>query len=141
MSLFQCKEKDGTLNVTVNGYVTKDPRIFEKDGKPVIASFSVCYGKKKYMDCKAWSGNEELFALAGCLEHHDVVSVSGVYTTHTGKDGKEYGQIDADFISVLQQPQESAAQFAPSDGAKSGGTPEGFTEIGEESEDDGQLPF
>ena len=140
MSLFQCKEKDGTINMTVCGYVTKDPKIFEKDGKPVIASFSVCYGKKKYMDCKAWSGNESVFALAGCLEHHDVVSVSGVYTTHTGKDGKEYGQIDADFISVLQQPQgepETAMPDRPSYGA----VDSGFTEIAEDSEDEGQLPF
>ena len=135
MSLFQTKEKDGTINIIVNGYLTKDPRVFEKDGAPSIVSFSVCYGKKKYMDCKVWAGNKELFALACCLEQHDVVSVSGEYGTHTGKDGKEYSQVSVDFITVLQQAPQADMPDRPSYGAVDCG----FQEI--EEEDSGELPF
>ena len=139
MSLFQSKEKDGTVNILVNGYLTKDPYVVERDGKPLIVTFSVCYGKKKYMDCKVWAGNEKLFDLVRCLEHYDVVSASGVYGTRVGKDGKEYGQIEVDYISVLQQPPASDDADSSSTGnAEDGGD---FKEIEEEEDAGGQLPF
>ena len=134
MSLFQCKEKDGTVNMRVCGYATKDPRSFDK-----ITLFSVCYGKNKYMDVKVWASNKELNALATCIERHDTVDVSGIYETYVNKDGKEFGQIVADFISVLQEP--PVPDYVEPPVSESGNAENGgFKEI-EEEEDDGELPF
>ena len=133
MSLFQTRLKDGGISIGLSGYLTKDPKIVEKDGKPVLALFSVCYGKKKYMDCKVWSGSEKLFLLARCLEAHDVVSVAGWFETYQDREGKLKEQIVVDFIAVLQEPPKAGGDVrpAPADG--------GMEETGEE--EDGELPF
>ena len=135
MSLFQCKQKDGTVSLLVTGYVTKDPRVFEKDGKPTVASFSVCYGSKKYMDAKVWSGRKEAFAMAQCLEAHDNVLITGEYEEYQGKDGKTYTRIDTDFISVMQLPVASEEPTEESPQTSNGG----FEEI--EEEEEGTIPF
>ena len=133
MSLFQTKEKDGTISMRVCGYVPKDPRIYEK-----FALLSVCYGKKKYMDVKVWASNRDTLGMASCLEAHDSVAIDGVYETYTGKDDKAHGQIVADFISVMGAPASaaSAEDAAQRNVEPSSELPEGFTE-----EDEGTLPF
>ena len=130
MSLFQCKEKDGTINMRVCGYLTKEPKSFEK-----VTLFSVCYGKKKYMDVKVWASNKELNALALCLEHHDTVDVSGVYETYVNKENKEFGQIVADFITVLQQPP-APDYVEPPEPRGDADAGDGFKEINEEEDDE-----
>lgn len=136
MSLFQCKEKDGTLNLNVAGYLTKEPRTFEKEGRVSMVVFSVCYGQKKYMDCKVPYFKKELLELAQCLEAHDTVDVKGVYETYKGKDGKEYGQISVDFIAVQQQAPEGDEGGEASDWKS-----DGFAEIPPEEQEEGELPF
>lgn len=135
MSIFQTKEKDGTINIRVCGYLTKDPFVPES-GKVVL--FTVCYAKDKYMDCKAW-GDKTVGELAACLERHDEVAVDGIYDSYTGKDGKRREQIVADHISVQQSPIARGSQEAHSGvETDSGIAPDGFVE---EEDNGGELPF
>lgn len=135
MSLFQSKEKDGTVNLRVCGYITKDPYI--PDSKKVVL-FSVCYGKDKYMECKAWASSK-VGQLAACMEKHDEVAVDGVWEQYDGKDGKKHDQIRVDHIAVqmdaprAEAPKQETATVSATDGG-------GFAEL-DESEDDGTLPF
>ena len=134
MSLFQTKERDGTVNIRVCGYVTKDPYI-PTSGKMVL--FSVCYGKEKFMDCKAWASSK-VGQLAACLERHDEVAVDGVWEQYTDKDGKERSQVRVDHIAVqMEAPKADEQQELRQSSAESGG----FTELNEAEEDDGTLPF
>ena len=134
MSLFQTKERDGTVNIRVCGYVTKDPYI-PASGKMVL--FSVCYGKEKFMDCKAWASSK-VGQLAACLERHDEVAVDGVWEQYTDKDGKERSQVRVDHIAVqMEAPKADEQQEIRQSGAESGG----FTELNEAEEDEGTLPF
>lgn len=121
------KEQDGTMNVHVTGYLTKDPKITEK-----VVLFSVCYGKKKYMDCKAWK-NEKQGEIASLLERHDVVSVDGTMDSYTDRDGKERSQLSVDGIFVMQiaAPVSDASGLPPSSST--------FEELAGEDESD--LPF
>lgn len=93
------KEQDGTMNVCVSGYLTRDAFVNDK-----VILFSVCYGKQKYMDVKVWRNTDELAALAACLEKHDTVLVCGTYETYTSKDGEKKDQINADFLMPLTMP-------------------------------------
>lgn len=132
MSLFQSKEKDGTVNLRVCGYVTKDPYIPES-GKIVL--FSVCYGKDKYIDCKVWT-SAKCGQLAACLEKHDEVAVDGILEEYTDKDGKKHPQIRVDHLSVqMEAPQEeeTGAETSPAQSGR-------FTELNED-EEGGELPF
>ena len=138
MSLFQSKEKDGTINLAVSGYLTKEPKTFEKDGRITMALFSVCYGKSKYMDIKVPGFREELLNLALCLEAKDNVEVKGVFESYTGKDGTQHSQIFADWIAVLQAP--PAAEEREQRHSAAENSAPALREIQEE-EDDGDLPF
>ncbi len=135
MSIFQSKEKDGTISIRVCGYLTKDPFIPES-GKVVL--FTVCYAKDKYMDCKAW-GDKAVGELAACLERHDEVAVDGIYDSYTGKDGKQREQIVADHISV-QQSAPAALEQDPHTGGVDGNATasDGFAD---EEDTGGELPF
>lgn len=104
MSIFAYKERDGTVNLRVVGYLTKDPKVTEK-----VVLFSVCYGKKKYMDCKAWAG-ETAGQTAACMEHHDNVDVSGVFQQYTNRDGVVKDQLLADAVIPLTVPTFSDAE-------------------------------
>lgn len=132
MSILYSKEQDGTLNVAISGYVTKDAKVFDK-----VVLFSVCYnGKaKKYMDCKAWS-DRTAGKIASCLEKHDEVMVFGIHERYTGKDGQARDQIIVDgIIPMVEPPAATAPVMAQAQGAQSA---EAFSLI---EEDDAELPF
>lgn len=131
MSIFYSKEKDGTLNVHVSGYVTKDPKVTDK-----VVLFSVCYGKQKYMDCKAW-GNETAGKIAACLERHDAVSVDGVYEEFEGRDGQLRKQISVDGIFPMIVPAAAPERDQPKDAAQ---TQQSST-LEDLSDSDPDLPF
>lgn len=103
MSLFQSRQKDGTISIQATGYVTKDPYIPES-GK--IVFFTVCYGKQKYLDCKAWA-NTAAGRLAACLEKHDTVCVTGDLDEYEAKDGTRKQQLVVDFLTVQMEPPQS----------------------------------
>ena len=132
MSIFFSKERDGTLNVRVTGYVTKAPKVTEK-----IILFSVCYGRKKYIDCKAWKRHLP-GELASLLERHDYVSVEGVFETYTGSDGTARDQIVVDGIFPMSFPS-VAAEASPTDLPPSTTT---YQQLSSEMDDyGGDLPF
>lgn len=142
MSLFQTKERDGSVYILAGGYVTKDPKVFEKS-----ILFSVCYAKQKYINVKVWLHDDDVLSdIAKLLERHDRVLVSGKYETYRTTTGDERNQIVADYINVATVPS-AAPSGKMEDGAEQPVTdkpdnspaqiPEGFTE----EEDDGELPF
>ena len=141
MSIFSFREKDGTVNVRVSGYLTRDPKVYE-----TVVLFSVCYAnrpEKKYMDCKAWA-KDMPGRVAACLERHDCVSVDGVYETYEGKDGQTREQIVVDAIHPVVAPQEApAAPAAPRQAQAATAKPEtgsgAFADL--DDDDSGELPF
>lgn len=133
MSIFYSKEQDGTLNVRVSGYLTKEPKVTEK-----VVLFSVCYGRKKYMDCKAWA-NETAGQVAACLEYHDAVSVDGVYETYEGRDGEERKQLAVDAVFPMTVPTMADSHTErPAVEAKAEPVSSKWEDL---SDDDGGLPF
>ena len=134
MSIFCFKEKDdGTLNIRVSGYLTKEPKVTEK-----VVLFSVCYGKKKYMDCKAWA-KDTPGQIAACLEAHDCVAVDGVYEVYKKSDGTQREQIVVDGIFPMVVPyaasemqQEETAEQTPTQPQSA------WTELADTSD---ELPF
>ena len=130
MSIFHSKEKDGTLNVRVTGYLTKDPKVTDK-----VVLFSVCYGKKKYMDCKAWTSDTP-GEIAACLEHHDYVSVDGIYQPYTGNDGQTRDQITVDGVFPMVPPAANVPEQEEPDSP-----PQSVQTWSEISGMDGELPF
>lgn len=130
MSLVQSRERDGTISMRVAGSVAQDPKVYDK-----MAVFSVRYKKGCFLNVKVWN-DSPCGQLARCLEKGDHVAVDGIFETYTGKDGKAYSQIVADFITVQPLPPPGDE---PKDGAKpaDGGAADAFTE----EEDDGELPF
>lgn len=131
MSIIFSKEQDGTINVHAAGYVTREPKVFDK-----VVLFGLCYGKKKFLDCKAWrsdvTGGE-----AERLEKHDVISVDGVYESYENKDGDTKWQVTLDAIFPVGVSSAGAAQPSapPKPQDKQSG---GFEEL---DEDDSDLPF
>ena len=135
MSLFQSKEKDGTVSILVNGYLARDPYIPDS-GKIVL--FGVCYGKDKYMDCKAWT-SAKVGELAACLEKHDEVGVAGVLETYTDKDGKQRSQVRVDHLAIQMGAPTAPAQKETDSVAAAA---QHFQELDESGEDSGgELPF
>lgn len=132
MSLQQTKEKDGTINIRVCGYLPRDAYVPES-GKVVL--FSVCYGKSKFMDCKVWV-NEKTGRLAACLERHDQVAVDGVLESYNDKEGKQRWQVAVDHIEVQQEAPE-----AEDDGSNRDEPPGPVGAQFHDEEDDGTLPF
>ena len=130
MSIFHSRVKDGTLNVRVTGYLTKDPKVTDK-----VVLFSVCYGKKKYMDCKAWTSDTP-GQIAACMEHHDFVSVDGVFQPYTGSDGQTRDQITVDGIFPMNIPFAAPADVSEDDLPPSSTTYEEMMDTG-----DGELSF
>ena len=127
MSIFCFKEKeDGTLNIRVSGYLTKEPKVTEK-----VVLFSVCYGKKKYMDCKAWA-NDTPGQIAACLEAHDCVAIDGTYEVYTKSDGTKREQIVVDGIFPMIAPTQSEDAIEK---------PQQKPTFQELNDDDGELPF
>ena len=134
MSLFQSKEKDGTVSILVNGYLARDPYIPDS-GKIVL--FGVCYGKDKFMDCKVWTSSKA-GELAACLEKHDEVSVAGVLETYTDKEGKQRNQIRVDHIAVQIGAPTALTQ---EEAKRVDDAAQNFQELDESEEDSGELPF
>lgn len=131
MSIFYSKEQDGTLNVHVSGYLTKDPKVTEK-----VVLFSVCYGKKKYMDCRCWA-NDTVGQIASCLEQHDSVSVDGIFESYTGRDGKTHNQLSVDAVIPIVIP---SAPRIDTD-AQQESIPREPVKLAEITEQDEELPF
>lgn len=133
MSIFYSKEQDGTLNVRVSGYLTKEPKVTEK-----VVLFSVCYGKKKYMDCKAWA-KDTPGQIAACLEAHDCVAVDGTYEVYTKSDGTERKQIVVDGIFPMVVPY--AASEMPGNETSEQTNAQQQSAWTELDDQDGELPF
>lgn len=123
------KEKDGTLNVCVAGYLTRDAYVSDK-----VVLFSVCYGKHKFLDVKVWKSDTEISGIAACLEKHDRVFVSGTHESYTNKDGETKDQIVVDFLMPISIP---AAETTEPD-AQDQGNAGTWEEL---NDDDGTLPF
>lgn len=98
MSIIFSKEQDGTMNVHAAGYLTREPMVYDK-----VVLFGLCYGKQKFLDCKAWR-NDDNGRIAECLEKHDVVSVDGVYASYKNKDGETKWQVTVDAIFPVTAP-------------------------------------
>ena len=120
------------MNVRVSGYITKDPKVTEK-----VVLFSVCYGKQKYMDCKAWA-NETAGQIAACLERHDAVAVDGVYEQFEGRDGQIRKQLSVDGIFPMVVPSAAPEPAQPERSAPQTQQSSTWEEL---SGDDGELPF
>lgn len=105
MSIIFFKEKDGTINVHAAGYVTREPKVLDK-----VVLFGLCYGKQKFLDCKAWR-NDAAGRVAECLEKHDVIAIDGVYESYENKDGETKWQASVDAIFPVTVP--SAAANSP----------------------------
>lgn len=135
MSLFQTKEKDGTINVLSFGTVAKDPTM-SKSGK--IVFFSLLYGKSKFLDCKAWA-DSTWGRIASRLEKKDEIGIAGVLETYTGSDGKEHSNVRVDHIMTLPMP--AAPVTAPLSNLASQSAANSVDDNFSEIEDDGELPF
>lgn len=124
------REQDGTLNVCVTGYLTKDAHVAEK-----VVLFSVCYGKNKYMDAKVWRSDETLAGIASCLEKHDTVMAAGIYETFQNRNGETKNQIKVDFVYPLSVPAAAAVPVPDEQDQAAAGTWQDVTD------DEGELPF
>lgn len=133
MSIFAYKDQDGTINVTVCGNLVRDAEIKSGNNGSRV-KFTVCYAKKKYMDCEAWADND-VGAVAALLEKNDVVSVSGTHRSWE-YNGKEYSTLSADMISTLAVPQ--AFEPGPPVDQSNSESSSPFSEI---ADTDGELPF
>ena len=141
MSIIAFKAKDGTVNMSVSGDVTREAKEIA-NGK--LVTISVRYGSKKYMDCKAWA-DSKVADIMRRLEHGDVVEVKGVLETRE-KDGKTYNSVLSDYIGVMtedgpvvQMPEELEAAPAPAGEQTTAQKPEEpFKELEDDDED---LPF
>jgi single-stranded DNA-binding protein len=135
MSIIYSKEQDGTLNVLVCGKVVRDPEVKQgNNGSGSRVKFSVCYGKKKYMDCEAWA-DSDIGAVADCLEKGDVIGVMGTHRTWEYQE-RQYSTLTADMIftlSELEGYEPTASSTAPKSESDSA-----FSEI---DDSDGELPF
>lgn len=130
MSIIYSKEQDGTLNVLCSGKVVRDPEL-KRGNNGDRVKFSICYGKKKFMDCEAWA-DSDIGAIAGCLEKGDMVSVMGTHRTWE-YNGKNYATLTADMIMTL------TAASPQDDNAAVDEQPHG--EWKDLSDTDGELPF
>ena len=135
MSIVYSKEQDGTLNVIVSGKVVRDPEIKQgNNGSGSRVKFSICYGKKKFMDCEAWA-ESEVGSVAGCLEKGDVISAMGTHRTWEYQ-GRQYSTLSADMIftlSVLEAYEPDVPNASP------GNEPE--SSFSETEDSDEELPF
>ena len=129
MAILCYKEKDGTLNALVSGKVTRDP-VIKSNRSGNYVSFSVAYGKKKYMTVEAWQDNP-VGAVAENLERGEVVMVTGSYRSWE-YDGKEYSALTADMITNALPKYDAAA------GSTSGSYGNEFEDL---DGDDDELPF
>lgn len=92
MSIIVFKEKDGTVNINAAGYVTGEPKVYDK-----VVLFGLCYAKGKFLDCKAWR-DRKAGETAERLEKHDDVFVCGRLNAYTDKEGKEKSNLLTDAI-------------------------------------------
>lgn len=133
MSILAFKEQDGTLNVIVTGGVVRDAEIKSGNNGSRV-KFSVCYGKKKYMDCEAWADND-VGAVAGCLEKGDIVIAAGTHRTWE-YNGKQYSTLSVDFVNPMYSSSEAAPLMQPDE--QDSGASGTYSEI---DDSDGELPF
>ena len=87
MSLIQGIREDGRISKIISGYLTKDPKVFDK-----VVLFSVCNDKGEFMDCKAWS-NDSAGRIAADLKKHDDVIAMGNFETYTNRNGEKQDQL------------------------------------------------
>ena len=132
MSIIYSREQDKTLNVFVCGKVVRDPEIKQgNNGSGSRVKFSVCYGKKKFMDCEAWA-DSDVGAVAGCLEKGDLIGVIGTHRTWEYQD-RQYSTLSADGIFTMSVPENYVGQSDSAPQASSG-----YEEI---DDSEGELPF
>ena len=132
MSIFAYKEQDGNVNLMVCGKVVRDAEIKESGSSHGSRiKFTVNYGKKKFMDCEAWS-DTDVGAIASLLEKGDVISVSGTYRSWE-YSGRNYSMLSADMISTM------AAIPSYDDGQTEESFSSAFSD--EVNDSDAELPF
>lgn len=132
MSIIYSKEQDGTLNVLVCGKVVRDPEIKQgNNGSGSRVKFSICYGKKKFMDCEAWA-DSDVGSVAGLIEKGDVIGVMGTHRTWEYQD-RQYSTLSADMIITMTVPENYVSDSKPAPQAESS-----YSEI---DDSDGELPF
>ena len=138
MSLVCFKEQDGTVNMIASGYVTREPKVYEK-----VVLFGICYnGKaKKYLDCKAWR-NDKTGDVASRLEKHDEVLVCGVLDSYKDKEGNDKNNLLADSIFTVEVPGPVTNIFSA---MEQNGNPDPLDSLGtklqEYDDSDEDLPF
>lgn len=131
MSIIYSRTQDGTINVILSGKVTRDAEI-KQTGNVSRVKFSVCYGKKQYMDCEAFA-DSDVGAIAGCLEKGDTVGVMGVYRKWEYNE-KQYSCVTSDMIFTLAAPIATQDQ-----GSDAPGNPDSFRSEIDSAQ--GELPF
>lgn len=131
MSIFQCREKDDTLNVMVCGRLPRDAEIKTGDRGDRV-KFEVNYGKNKYLKCEAWLDNR-VGALAACFEKDDFIMACGTLRSWD-HDGKTYHVLSADYVAPIYQPPQNANDPDAQDLSGAG-------EYAELKDDDEGLPF
>ena len=88
-------------NLIITGYAAKDADLrFVGDKQTPLCFFSVntgkgADGKGVFVNCKAWG---DLAITAGCIAKYDSLMVTGTFAVETGKDGKTYENLTADFF-------------------------------------------
>lgn len=132
MSIIYSKEQDGTLNVLVCGKVVRDPEIKQgNNGSGSRVKFSICYGKKKFMDCEAWA-DSDVGSVAGLIEKGDVIGVMGTHRTWEYQD-RQYSTLSADMIITMTVPENYVSESKPA--------PQEESSYSEIDDSDGELPF
>lgn len=98
MSIVASKDKEGNINVILCGKVTREPelKIDVNNHNKDRYRFSICYAKKKYMDCDAWA-NSPAGDVVGCLEQGDNVMLMGTYREWT-YEGRTYKSVTVDGV-------------------------------------------
>ena len=138
MSFVRSKDADGNLNVFMTGKVTREPKIQETTKGDHI-KFSLCYAKKKYMDCDAWA-DSPAGEVAACLEVGDMVMVTGTHRSWEYND-HTYQSITVDGIFLQTTPLAPAVPDAPSPAAKEVVQAGKFAEVADDWDTDESLPF
>lgn len=134
MSIFVFREKeDNRINMLLGGTVTQEPKLSQKGDK---LRFSVCYGKKKYMNCEVYL-DSPLSGAAQCLEHGDCVAVMGTWREWE-YNGKNYSSLSVDALIPPAVVPAASASKEERGSANGEAVPPGFTE---EEEEEGELPF
>lgn len=134
--------EDGSRYVFMTGYLTRDVKTSYTVTKKIPkVMFGIAYDSKQFMNVLCL-GDEPVTRFASCLERGDTVFIAGKWTSkvYTTKDGEEktWTEVKADFISLQSDIQSAAAPEEPGDAAPK---TQSFSEIDDNDDDYGDLPF